>query len=100
MVKMLSMLFQTLLATPLETQFAQNTQLIFWGSELAVGIVMFSLFIAAVALTRIPMLIVAPLYMMGLLIFTVMFPAFTLVTVIVLGLIICSLVYSFWKPNR
>jgi hypothetical protein len=66
----------------------------FWGSELLVGLVFMGFFIALLALTKLPMQVIAPIYMMGLIITAIMIPAISFVIVVVIALVFASFMYS------
>ena len=82
---------------PIEEQFASNIIEMFGGSELLVGIVALSFFIAIIALTKIPIPIVAPIYALTLTIIALyIIPSLAFPLAIVIALIIASFIYSIW----
>lgn len=86
-------------ASALEQQFYSNTIDIFGGNQLLVGLMAMGIFMAAIAFTRIPVVIVAPIYMAAFLIIAYASDTFRFVAVLIAGLAFGAFIYSVARGN-
>ena len=78
----------------IEEQFAANLISMFWGSDLFVGLVAIGFFFGLLAMTRIPIQLVAPLYATALVITMIAIPQIAVVLIFVIAIVFATFMYS------
>jgi len=85
------------MATGIEEAFILNAISIFGGNPILLALVGLGMFMAAAALTRIPMIVIAPIYAVALIIVASGFPEFVPIAVLIMGTVFAYFIFRFWR---